>query len=551
MGIEQRHEGAPLQISEASAAIDPRFRCLTEVDNLFVNRLPDGTYPAESLANDLLNRTTAVQEAAMQYAITESRHAIVERTTDARRERVILWMGKTTMDAVDVAVSGYDFHQHESALQRVDVEVEEAEHAQENLREGVTQLFVSPRMTRHDAPYDIAKQEHLADDDAIRLSRAVRDPHTGQLVRHMESLLIRDVPLQGWVSWARSEHNIFGQALDVSDDESALGIMRAFPQMEIADEALPQGLITVLKDMLPYIDDPEDRTKVHEHIKRFEWANQAELSEYAVSVAQRWQDFDMELSESRYAQRATFEIQRFVFGLQHEWGDSALALIASHTLPDGGLRMSRELEACIEQAKQAILFGGAGVATGNEAVLKQLTTTEAARIKESEQHIRTLQQQGRVHEARVAEMMQSRQIARNNIRVGAGCPGELAGDFGGKKKGNAESSENPDRQSEADADSDDPEDRANWKFRKGVCRVESCSSRPAETQVGPCDVCRSCQSLFDRGFDPTTYAPRSAEKPAKPPRRALLESVVWFDFGDTSGAASSAKKPDPAFAQAA
>jgi hypothetical protein len=51
MGIEQRHEGAPLQIPEASAAIDPRFRCLTEVDNLFANRLPDGTYPAESLAS--------------------------------------------------------------------------------------------------------------------------------------------------------------------------------------------------------------------------------------------------------------------------------------------------------------------------------------------------------------------------------------------------------------------------------------------------------------------------------------------------------------------
>ncbi|MGF7229583.1 MAG: hypothetical protein ACQR33_06435 [Candidatus Saccharibacteria bacterium] len=53
----------------------------------------------------------------------------------------------------------------------------------------------------------------------------------------------------------------------------------------------------------------------------------------------------------------------------------------------------------------------------------------------------------------------------------------------------------------------------NWKWKKGVCRVESCPTRPGNTDIGPCDVCRRCQGIFDKGIDPTKFKTRP--KPAK------------------------------------
>lgn len=47
------------------------------------------------------------------------------------------------------------------------------------------------------------------------------------------------------------------------------------------------------------------------------------------------------------------------------------------------------------------------------------------------------------------------------------------------------------------------EDANSWKWKKGVCRVNNCPTRPGATEVGPCDVCRGCQGHFDRGQDPT------------------------------------------------
>jgi hypothetical protein len=42
------------------------------------------------------------------------------------------------------------------------------------------------------------------------------------------------------------------------------------------------------------------------------------------------------------------------------------------------------------------------------------------------------------------------------------------------------------------------------KYKPGICRVESCPTRPGKTDVGPCSVCRTCQYKFDHGGDPTT-----------------------------------------------
>lgn len=47
-----------------------------------------------------------------------------------------------------------------------------------------------------------------------------------------------------------------------------------------------------------------------------------------------------------------------------------------------------------------------------------------------------------------------------------------------------------------------------WVWKRGVCQVKSCSTRPGETKVGPCSVCAKCQAKFDKGQDPTKVLPR-------------------------------------------
>jgi len=44
--------------------------------------------------------------------------------------------------------------------------------------------------------------------------------------------------------------------------------------------------------------------------------------------------------------------------------------------------------------------------------------------------------------------------------------------------------------------------KENWKWTRGQCRVQECDTRPGETEVGPCSVCRECQAYFDKGQDP-------------------------------------------------
>ncbi|MBX4197332.1 hypothetical protein KW801_02110 [Candidatus Saccharibacteria bacterium] len=45
-------------------------------------------------------------------------------------------------------------------------------------------------------------------------------------------------------------------------------------------------------------------------------------------------------------------------------------------------------------------------------------------------------------------------------------------------------------------------ERKNWKWKKGVCLVKECPTRPAKIKVGPCSVCEKCQGLYDDGKDP-------------------------------------------------
>jgi hypothetical protein len=60
------------------------------------------------------------------------------------------------------------------------------------------------------------------------------------------------------------------------------------------------------------------------------------------------------------------------------------------------------------------------------------------------------------------------------------------------------------------------EGKESWRWKKGVCQVKVCRTRPGKTEVGPCSVCRRCQAVFDNGGDPA--------KDAKPEKVADLDS---------------------------
>jgi hypothetical protein len=56
------------------------------------------------------------------------------------------------------------------------------------------------------------------------------------------------------------------------------------------------------------------------------------------------------------------------------------------------------------------------------------------------------------------------------------------------------------------------EGKESWSWKKGICRVSDCPTRPGKTKVGPCDVCVSCQHLFDKGKNPAKeYTLRKAK----------------------------------------
>jgi hypothetical protein len=54
--------------------------------------------------------------------------------------------------------------------------------------------------------------------------------------------------------------------------------------------------------------------------------------------------------------------------------------------------------------------------------------------------------------------------------------------------------------------------KESWTWKKGICRVSDCPTRPGTTKVGPCDVCVSCQHLFDKGRDPSKVYGKSNSK---------------------------------------
>lgn len=479
-------------------------RCLTEFNHLLRNRRPDGTYSPDVLQHNLQNRHTAVQEAALKYAITKTRHEAVYVEEDGRCKRTFMWLGKT---ALQVAQSGYQFHHHSAAHERVDVEVDEALQNDEQLRPGFARVFISPKMTAADASHDIAKAEHLADDDAIRVTFPETNDQEHVAARELQSLLVADVPAQAWYDMFNSTQNLWGRSFNVHGD-SALPIMNLHSQIEIPAADVPEGPLTILKAVAPFITDTVARQKVQTYIGNFEAANQTELETLSSNVAERWQVFDKELVESVVAKQATPAVETFIASLQHEWTADDTQLFARSRRPDGALVVTDAVLKRLSSAQQNVLFARAAIVTGNADVLDQTDTKTAEIIRHNELQIQKMQTNGMdVYDVMMLDAGNNSIIAQQNFTVGGGCLGENGNQFGGRDQdGGAESDARNNAQSggkAAQKANNSGEDRSKWKWRRGTCRVETCATRPDKAMIGPCDVCKRCQRVFDNGGDPT------------------------------------------------
>ncbi|MFO0920771.1 MAG: hypothetical protein U0451_03810 [Candidatus Saccharimonadales bacterium] len=459
-------------------------RVLTEVNNLNTNRLGN-VFSDNALRDVYQNLYTAIQEASMPYAVTETRHEYHEDNETGNK--TFMWLGKT---AVQNAMSGYRFHNHPEAIKRVDIEVDEAKSFTDNMDIGLAKVFISPRMTRVDASFSEACSEHLAEDDSIRVSYLEADKEGSIRNRVMNSLLVKDIPYEAWISMLRDPSNIFGKSIELSSTGSALDIMKVHRQLEVPVEKVPNGPVDILDAVIPYINDYELRERLQKEAKKY-YQDQEKMAEIAKIKAQEWLEFEMELANSLYSNRASFEIERFINSLQEHWGEEDLVVIKGCCDPRGGYFVSKELAIAIEKAKQNLLWSGTAAQVNNREVYKQVDQTILTRIIQNEELIAVARLNGM--EYRTLEAQNNRLIASLNLKVGSGCSGKSEAKFKTYDDGNLSNLE-------SEKSNDDKDSKENWKWKQGVCRVKSCGKK---TEVGPCDVCRNCQAKFDKGEDPT------------------------------------------------
>lgn len=496
-------------------------RHMTEVYNLMANRLPDGSHDPLILRETFNNLVPGVKEAAMPLAISSPYQQY--------RDGNFMWLDGQTPEMV--AASGYRYHKHSAALARVAVEVDEARHTSPRmLKPGFLKLMISPAMTETDAPVDVAREEHLADNDIIRLHQLDTDERGDIRGKYMPTAMLPVVPLPAW----HAALNDLGSKIDkqfnhLTGTTSALPIMELHRELEFPARLLPDGLITVVEHLLPHLADTELRLKLEEQLlmMRDEDA-QTRMHKKAESIARRWLDFEVGLADSLLDGRATPIVEQFVYSLQHQWDAEALQLIWGHSLVDGGLMMTKPLAMVLEKARQNTLWTSAGVAVGNQAVLAQLDAKTAQAIYENDVLVDIMSASGySASEIAAIESRNNRIIAEQGIQVGGGCGGVITGNFS-KKQDKADILSNPllteqEREQLLEEISSDDE-QTSWAWKPGVCRVESCYTRPGQTQVGPCAVCRGCQKLFDMGIDPT-------KRPAPRPRKGnSQESLYLLDF---------------------
>ncbi|HEX8182866.1 MAG TPA: hypothetical protein VF575_04680 [Candidatus Saccharimonadales bacterium] len=465
--------------------------------------------------NDMLvNYMTGVQEMAMPGAVTTTIQRF-EAVTDewGRSKRVLRWLGRS---AVEIAEAGAEFYVSEAGRRRNDIEVREARDSEETLQAGTAKVFISPKMSRADASNEVAKSENLYEDDAVRVSYAITDKLGVVIGRQTQSLLVRDIPLEAWIALLEDPNNIFDVPLTLANKASALSVMESFRHLELPDELVPEGPVTILKSVLPYIANPSDRRKVEQQIARFR-GDQQRYRVQSERTAKEWLNFDIELARSMERGRATPEIEQFIAVMQHAWNDEDVRTILGHDVA-GSHIMTERLAAMLEKAKRHLLMSEAAVVTSNQSVLDQVDEATAQQLQvqiDTLYHMQSNNMDAQLIASHQAQIMRS--LARQNFKISGGCAGGTQGNFRQEQGTNGLANEFEG----LDSNTTDGE-ASSWTWKKGVCRVESCPS-PRPTEVGPCSVCRNCQHKFDSGIDPTM----SSRGQRQAPESQVSAEDVW------------------------
>ncbi len=450
---------------------DQDIKFLSEVDHLSRLRNYDGSYSQKDLNEIHENLVTAVKEASVPFAVST--------THQEYRNGSFYWLDQRPED---VAFSGYKFHEHDSAIQRVDIEVEESLDVNLNLRPGIIKVFISPRMTEIDAPYEIAKKEHLADDDQIRIHSLNLDNDGNIIGKFMQSILIKDIPLSAWVAMLNDPNNIFKKSLNVVDNGSSLEIMRMHSELEIAEEDLQGGVLDIAKESLKYMD-PISRQKVSDQLDLF-LADQDEIQRKTEIIATRWLDFEIELAQSLDSGYASNVITEFIASLSGSWNNQFNEMIKSRTDYLGNLKIDRELSVELEKAKRNTLWVSAAVSNGNTKIIEQLGFENTYKIQQNEFLINQMVSQETISFDDINRIGNSSNnlIASMNISIGSGCGGSVMGSF---LLQSIEALKNGDLA------------KKDWVWTLGRCIVGTCVNKGAFVRVGPCSVCESCQVRFD------------------------------------------------------
>lgn len=405
---------------------------LTEVDHLNRFRHPDGRQNQFAMNGVYKNLVPATKEAGIIHAVST--------TYQEYYDGDYWWLDQTPED---VAASGYSFHQAPAALERVDVEMDEARDTK-NLLPGRIKVLISPRMSPKGASYAVAKQEHLADDDMIRIHMVDMGEDGEPRGKYMQSLLVRHIPLSAWVRMLRDPHNIFGKAIAIEDEDSALSVMKVHRELELPEAALPEGVVSLVEAVLPYVD-AVTRPKIEHQLLLFR-GDQDSLHAKAENIASRWLGFEVALSDSLYEGYATDEIQSFIRGLAFEWNDEVATEIMQNTDHFGRVRMTRSLAAKLEISRQNTLWVSAGVITNNERILAQLTPDIAQAIYVNEMFLQTMMADGASsQDIQHVESQNNKVIAGQNVTAGGGCPGSGKGLFGSSSNSTKPTGETADK----------------------------------------------------------------------------------------------------------
>ena len=110
----------------------------------------------------------------------------------------------------------------------------------------------------------------------------------------MQSGLVRDIPLDAWVSFLADPNNPFKKSIAVENPDSSLSVMKTHSELEVPTEQLPEGILTILEAVIPHIKDPELRASVRQQLTEFR-EDQQTKHDRAVNIATRWRDFEVQL----------------------------------------------------------------------------------------------------------------------------------------------------------------------------------------------------------------------------------------------------------------